>query len=151
MKYQLALALFLAPLAAFAATGPVPLGPNHGKFDAWTAATFKTRGSKVCYAFTHGDSSNVLLTVTERKIAHDEVTIAANYPDNATVILKIKEAKIKFYTKAGTAFTTDGPNAVALFGKAKKAVATSSAGTGTNSFSLTGFTGAYKAIVKACK
>jgi hypothetical protein len=151
MKFQLALALFLAPLAAFAATGPVPLGPNHGRFGDWTAATYKTGAAKVCYAFTHGSTSSVLLTVTERKLSHDEVSITAKYPDNATVTLKAKGAKINFYTKGGTAFTSDGPNAVALFGKAKTAVAASSAGGKADNFSLTGFTGAYKAIVKACK
>jgi invasion protein IalB len=164
MKYVLLLGLLLAPLAASAATGPVPLGPDGGAFGDWTAAKYKTGAAKVCYAFTNAQSSkpslagrsNVLLTVTERKASHDEVTLTAGftYPANAKVALDVKGLTVKFYTKGGNAFTTDGPNAVAAFEKTDTATVTSTGPTGAtvvDIFSLKGFTNAFKAVVKACK
>ena len=161
------LATALAPALAVAATpnssGPVPLGANAGKFGDWTAASYGSGGSKACYAFTTAQSSvpklggrgSVMLTVTERAAAHDEVTLSAGYayPAKAAVTLNAGGPDLSFYTKGGTAFTTAGAAAVKAFQAGATATAKSSSaagGTVTDVFSLTGFSGAYAAIMAAC-
>jgi hypothetical protein len=158
----LALAL-LAPLPAFAQSGPVPLGDNGGKFGDWTAATYGNGNAKACYAFTMAAASDpdiagrgqVMLTVTERPNAHDEVTLSAGYtyPRKAVVTLAVNSGTIDFYTKGDTAFTTDGGDAVTDFQQGSLASATSTkpgGGTVTDNFSLAGFSDAYSAITAAC-
>ena len=168
MKTLLAALAVLAPALACAATpatgtGPVPLGSAGGKFGDWTAATYGSGGAKACYAFTTAQSSApklggrgpVMLTVTERKAGRDEVTLSAGYvyPAKAVVTLDAGGPALSFYTKGGTAFTTAGGAAVKAFQAGATATAKSSAtggGTVTDTFSLTGFSGAYSAIAAAC-
>lgn len=158
MKFAAALLLMLAPTAALAA-GPQPLGT----FGDWTAATYGAGDNAACYAFTAAKSSSlalpkrgqVLLTVTERKSASQEVTLAAGYiyPKSATVTLTVGSSVIDFYTSGGTAFTTAGAAAIAAFEAGATAAAKSSGpknATIVDNFSLAGFSGAYAAIKKAC-
>jgi hypothetical protein len=163
MKYAV-LAFTLLPFTAFAAsTGPVALGSNNGKFGDWTAATYGSGSAKACYAFTTAQASApaianrgpVMLTVTERASAHDEVTLSAGYtyPAKATVSLDAGSGPISFYTQGGTAFTTSGGTAVTAFQQGSSASAKSSAPGGvtvTDNFSLAGFSDAYSAITAAC-
>ncbi len=155
--------IFLVPTLALAAGGPVPLGSNGGKFGDWTAASFGSGADEVCYAFTSAQSSTpalpkrgaVMLTVTERHGARDEVTLSAGYtyPAKAAVTLTVGSSKIDFYTAAGTAFTTSGADAIAAFKVGATAEAKSPAPDGktvTDDFSLTGFSDAYSAINAAC-
>jgi hypothetical protein len=154
--------VLLAPLAA-QADGPVPLGSDGGKFGDWTAATYGSGNAEACYAFTVAQASSpalpgrgqVMLTVTERPGAHDEVTLSAgyDYPRKPTVTLDVDGTKISFYTKGDTGFTTDGGTAVTAFQQGATASATSSApggGNVTDVFSLAGFSDAYSAITAAC-
>ncbi len=158
MKFALSLALLLAPGLALAA-GPKSLGI----FGDWTAATYGAGSSKACYAFTPAKSSSlalpnrgaVLLTVTQRKEAGDEVTLAAGYayPTSPKVTLTAGASVIDFYTAGQTAFTTGGKEAVAAFQTSAAALAKSSGPNGVtvvDKFSLKGFSGAYSAIRKAC-
>lgn len=158
MKIALGSALFLAPAFALAA-GPQPLG----SFGDWTAASYGSGADKACYAFTTAKSSSlalprrgaVLLTVTDRKSASDEVTLAAGYayPKNPTVTLTVGSSVFDFYTAGQTAFTADGAKAVAAFQGGATAMAKSSGpkgGTVVDNFSLAGFSDAYAAIKKAC-
>lgn len=158
MKFALALALLLAPAFALAA-GPQSLGI----FGDWTAATYGSGGAKACYAFTPAKSSSlalpkrgaVLLTVTQRKAASDEVTLAAGYtyPKSPTVTLTVGTSVLEFYTAGQTAFTSGGKQAVAAFQAGTTALAKSSGPDGVtivDNFSLKGFSGAYGAIRKAC-
>ncbi len=151
------------PAALFAAVGPVALGPNQGKYGDWTAAVYGSGGAKTCYAFTRATHSDpalpgrgtVMLTVTERAGAHDEVTLSAGYtyPRKAVVTLAVNSGTIDFYTKGDTAFTTDGGDAVTDFQQGSLASATSTkpgGGTVTDNFSLAGFSDAYSAITAAC-
>ncbi len=163
MKIILAALLFVAPsAAAFAATtnsGPQPLGV----FGDWTAASYGAGSAKACYAFTTAKTSDpalagrgaVQLTVTQRKSAADEVTIAAGYtyPKTPTVTLTVGTTALDFYTQDQTAFTASGAAAISAFQAGATAVAKSSAPHGktvTDTFSLTGFSGAYGALKKAC-
>jgi len=155
--------LLLAVPAAALADGPAALGPNGGKYGDWTAATFGSGADKICYAFTTASASKpeiksrgpVLLTVTERAADRDEVTIGAGYtyPKDAAPALSIGTTTINFYTQGGTAFTTDGGEAVAAFraGDSAEAVGPGPHGHPVHdSFSLTGFNGAFHAISAAC-
>ena len=143
------------PVAVFAASGPVPLGPNQGKFGDWTAATYGSGAAKACYAFTTATHGAAMLTVTERAGAHDEVTLTAGtaYPKDSTVRLMIGTEKFSFYTSGANAFTTQGPAAIAAF-KAGTTAAEKSPGEHAmpeqDVFPLSGFSGAYGAIVAAC-
>jgi hypothetical protein len=159
MRSFLAVPLCLLPLSAVAAAAPHSLG----SFGAWTAATYGSGTDKACYAFTPAKNSSpalskrgqVMLTVTERASAADEVTLSAGYvyPKNPKVTLTVGSSAINFYTSGQTAFTTAGAQAVAAFQAGAMAVAKSSGPNGTtvtDSFSLAGFSGAYAAIKKAC-
>jgi hypothetical protein len=163
MKHLLVAAVFLIPSFAAAATGPVALASNGGKFGDWIAASYGSGAAKACYAFTTASASTpkvarggpVMLTVTERKSGRDEVTLSAGYtyPASAAVTLDAGGGPITFYTKGGTAFTTAGSAAIKAFQAGSSAVAKSSApggGTVTDTFSLSGFSGAYSAITAAC-
>jgi hypothetical protein len=160
MKIILAALLMLAPAtAALANSGPQPLGT----FGDWIAAAYGSGASLACYAFTTAKTSApalagrgpVQLTVTRRKSATDEVTIAAGYPYPAspTVTLTVGTGSFDFYTQDQTAFTVSDTAAIAAFHTGAIAIAKSSAPHGktvTDTFSLTGFSGAYGAIKKAC-
>jgi invasion protein IalB len=159
----LSLAILVPGFAMAAQTGPVPLGSNNGKFGDWTAATYGSGAAKACYAFTTAQGSApaiagrgaVMLTVTERKAAKDEVTLTAgyDYPAKATVSLNAGGGPIAFYTKGGTAFTSSGTAAITAFQAGSSAIAKSSAPGGvtvTDNFSLAGFSDAYSAITAAC-
>ncbi|OYV25066.1 MAG: hypothetical protein B7X08_07105 [Acidocella sp. 20-63-7] len=163
MKTALITLFSLVPVVAFAAGGPTALGPNNGTFGDWTAATYGSGDTQACYAFTTakkpdpsaGKRSNVMLTVTERKGAHDEVTISfgMKYPKDAKVVLAVGKKNIDFYTQDDNAFTTHGTEAVTAFKGAADAEAKTDLGHGktvTDDFSLNGFSDAYGAITKAC-
>ena len=163
MRHLLAAAAVLLPAFAAAASGPVALGSNGGKFGDWTAASYGSGAAKACYAFTTASSSTpklprggpVMLTVTERRTGRDEVTLSAGYtyPATAAVTLDAGGGPITFYTKGGTAFTTAGSAAIKAFQAGASAVAKSTApggGTVSDTFSLNGFSGAYSAITAAC-
>lgn len=158
MKFIAATALLLAPGIALAAD-PHPLGT----YQDWTAAAYGAGANKACYAFTRVKSSNVvipkrgevMLTVTQRKAAHDEVTLAAGYayPKNAKVTLTVGNSNFDLYTSGQTAFAEKGAGAVAAFKAGATATAKGPGPKGQtieDNFSLSGFTDAYDAITKAC-
>ncbi|HTQ71490.1 MAG TPA: invasion associated locus B family protein [Acidocella sp.] len=154
--------LALLPAAALAA-GPSALGPNGGKFGTWTAATIGSGDAKICYAFTTPQLSKpnwksrgkVMLTVTNRAGSHDEVTITAgyDYPKDAKVSLAVGSTSVDFYTQKNIAFTSSGADAVAALKVGNSAASTGPGPHGhpvVDQFSLSGFSGAYKAISSAC-
>ncbi len=143
---------------------PRPAGPKAiGKFEDWTAAINMEAGQTVCYAFTRAQSSqpaisgrgDVVLTVTERSTPRDAVAISAGfaYAQNATVSVAIEGTNFDFYTAQRSAFARDGHATVVDFQKGAKVVAKSPGPKGapvTDTFSLSGFSAAYAAILKAC-
>jgi hypothetical protein len=157
MKYLPLLAILLLPATA-RADAPTSLGV----YGDWTAAMYGSGAKKACYAFTIAQSSapslpnrgQVMLTVTERKSGHDEVTLAAGfaYPAKPTVTVNANGATLNFYTAGQTAFTS-GADAVAAFEQGSSATAKSTGPGGVavvDNFSLAGFSDAYGAITKAC-
>lgn len=162
----LILALGAAPAPLALAAAPAPAAPNPaplGVFSSWTAATYDSGGQKICYAFTRPTSSTgvvanrgeVLLTVTQRPGVRDEAALTSGftYAKDAKVTLTVGGAVLSFYTAGNAAFARDGAAAVREFKAGASAVAHSPGPqnvTVTDSFSLSGFTDAYDAIVKAC-
>jgi hypothetical protein len=134
-----------------------------GSFDDWTAATHQEGGATVCYAFTYSTNSvpklpgrgEVVLTVTERPGARDEVALSAGfaYAPGATVTVQVEQTGFDFYTAQRNAFGRDGKAVVGALQKGKEALARSPGPRETrvvDTFSLRGFSAAYAAINKAC-
>ena len=160
----------LISLPAVAATAPhkaaekTTAPPKElGKFDDWTAATYEQSGQTVCYAFTRAQKSSpavpdrgqVLLTVTERPGSRDSVAMEAGftYAANATVTVDVDKTALDFYTAQRNAFARDSKAAIAAFEKGSSAVAHQPGPHDkqiTDTFSLSGFSAAHAAVVKAC-
>lgn len=158
----LAVSLLAVPLPAGAA-GATTAPQAIGSFGAWQAATREEKGEKICYAFTRPTASvpaipkrqPVVLTVTERPTLRDTVAVSAGfaYPKNTTVTASIDQTTLDFYTTEGFAFARDGHTAVAAFQRGHSAVVHTTAPGRTqvaDSFSLTGFSAAYQAVLRAC-
>ncbi len=153
-----------AQTAPTAKPAPKPAGPKQiGKFADWTAATYQEGGGTVCYAFVRAQSSSpavpnrgpVILTVTQRASGRDAVALDAGftYGANVAVVVQIDQTGLDFYTAQRNAFARDGKAAVAALQKGSRAIARSpgpKAVQVTDTFSLSGFSDAYKAISKEC-
>jgi len=159
---MLATIAILSPLAAIAG-GPVPLGPNKGVFGDWTAATYGSGPTKICYAFTKPQSTTppldkrglTMLTVTERHGSHDEVSVTPGYtyPATAVINMQLGRSRLSFYVQDNVAFTDAVSQALSGFANQSDASVTATGPRGkklTDTFSLKGFSAAYKAIAKAC-
>lgn len=152
-----------AHTAARPTARPANAAKSIGKFDDWQAATHTEAGQAVCYAFTRVQSSapavpgrgDVVLTVTQRPSGRDAVAISAGfaYAANSEVQMAVDKTELPFYTSGRSAFARDGHAAIALFDKARQAVAKSPGPKNTavtDTFSLRGFGPAYAAINRAC-
>ena len=160
MNQRISLALLVAlaaPALAFGATQPKPLGV----FQKWTAATYGTGASEACYAFTTAPAAKgskaapAMLTVTERAGDPDEISVSqgVNYAKDAKPTVKVGGQTLPFFTKGDTAYALHGNATTKAFLGGSNAIATSPTPDGktvTDTFSLTGFSDAYKAIQKAC-
>jgi invasion protein IalB len=160
------LSLAAPPVVAQAQKPPAkPAGPKQiGKFGDWTAATYQEGGSTVCYAFVRAKTSvpavagrgQVVLSVTQRASGRDAVAIDAgfSFAANATVGVQVDQSGLdSFYTAQRNAFARDGKAAVAAFQRGTLATARSPGPKDTqvtDTFSLSGFSDAYKAIGKEC-
>jgi hypothetical protein len=134
-----------------------------GQFEDWIAATHREAGQPVCYAFTRAQSSSpklsgrgaVVLTVTQRMSRRDDVAIESGFsfaPDDF-VTVQADQTELDFYTAHRAAFARKGHAAVKAFETAGRAIARSPGPHEvkvTDTYSLKGFTAAYKAISKAC-
>ena len=70
-----------------------------------------------------------------------------------TVTVQVDQSGLEFYTAQRNAFARDGKAAVAAFQRGSRAIARSPGAKDTqvtDTFSLSGFSDAYKAIVKEC-
>jgi hypothetical protein len=151
-------ALIAIAVPALAATkaGPVSLGV----FADWTAAEYEAGGTHVCYAFTRAIGSAKtpsagMILVTERPTSRDEVVVnaPAAYPAKTEVSVQVdKQAPMSFYTAGRSAFSRDGRGAVIDMQRGSGASAswTAKGDKMSQKFSLSGFSAAYGAIVKAC-
>jgi len=160
----LPLALLVAVPAAAQQSGPTSIG----RFQDWEAATFTEGGRKVCYAFTRAGRSQpaianrgeVVLTVTHREGSRDQVAIRAGYtyPARAEPAGTVEAAGgnvgLAFFTAGDAAFARDRAEAIQRFqrGRALRVQGPGPrGGTVTDTFSLMGFSAAYRAISDACR
>ncbi|WP_431267339.1 caspase family protein [Dankookia sp. P2] len=133
-----------------------------GRFKAWTAAAYVTRGQKTCYAFTDAagnfepKQNPVMLMVSHRPSARDTVLISAGYPfpAGAKVLVTIGATQVPFDTVGKTAAAQQGAAVVASMRNGPELRA-AGAGPGngeqvTYSFPLAGFAAAYEAISRSC-
>ena len=157
----LTVALAAAPVAA---QGVERLGD----FGDWSAFRFKENGKNACYIASqptkqegkYSKRGEIYALVTHRPAEgrRDEVSFVAGYsykPDSA-VEVKIGTASQKLFTQEDSAWAVDKDTDVALVksmirGNNMVVQGTSSRGTlTTDTYSLKGFTAAYKAIGAAC-
>ena len=135
----------------------------------WTAYSFQEKGKTVCYIASaptkavgnYTRRGDIFMLVTHRPAEKlwNEVSISTGYTfkDKSQVGLTIGKQKFKFFTGGDTAWAYDTTadqkiiNAM-IRGSTLKAVGYSSRGTKTtDTYSLRGFTAAYKAINNTCK
>ncbi len=137
-----------------------------GRFDDWSAWQMQENGQRVCYMGVKARAStprlsgrgDVILTVTHRANARDQVSIMSGYayPSGAEVQVRVLSSgtELAFYTSARAAFARDGRAAIAALRRGREAVAKGpvprGSGQVTDTFSLRGFTAAYEAISRAC-
>ena len=159
-----ALILIAAPLPAHAQEA-VPIG----NFGDWETYKESESGKSVCYMgsqpkkakgkYKKRGETYILVTHRPAEQSLNVISIKAGYTyqSGSEVDVVIGEATFKMFTDAGHAFAyddrTDGAIVKAMIRGARMTVkGTSSRGTlTTDTYSLKGFTAAYKAINKACK
>jgi len=162
--------LFRFSLAFFvAASILVPALGAHadflGKFQAWEAHARTDNGTKVCYAASVPTKSegkytkrgDVFLLVSHRPgdkmIGFISMEAGYTYSTKAKITARIGGASFPMFADGELAFAyEDGPLVEAMIRGQDMAVkGTSSRGTlTTDTFSLSGFTAAYKAASRAC-
>jgi invasion protein IalB len=159
------LSLLFVIAAAHAAPTKKPSGRPEaiGTFGKWTAATYHDEGQLICFSFTWATSSsrkvarrgNAILSVTLRPSERDIVAIDAgfSYADNAIVHVQVDKIGLEFYARKRGAFATNGNAAVSAFESGNRAIARSIGPRNqkvADTFSLKGFSAAYKAMSKKC-
>ncbi len=174
MKYY-RITYFILFLCAFVVV-PVFLAPNIasagtklGSYKDWDAFTAKEKGELVCYMGavpkkSHGKYSVrgetfLLITHRPKEKSINVVSLRAGYTYKkpSAVEIKIGGSTFKLFTTKEWAFAKNDSIDEALVkamvrGASLTVTGTSSRGTlTTDTYSLNGFTAAYKAISKACK
>jgi hypothetical protein len=146
-----------APSLAFGAAQPKSLGV----FQKWTAATYGSGSSEACYAFSQapvpkgGKGQPAMLTVTERPGNPTEISLSqgVTYAKDAKPFVMVGTQKLAFFTKNDMAYALHSDATTKAFAGGTDAVATSPGPNGktvTDTFSLKGYSDAFKAIDKAC-
>jgi len=168
------LVIFAAVFVFFASAPPVTPdaaaqeAKHLGSFDAWEAYTEPEGGKLVCYMgseptkakgkYKKRGEAYVLITHRPAEKSSNVVSIAAGYTfqKSSEVDLRVGDQAFKLFTDGGHAFAYDAKTDKALVeamirGAVMVVNGTSSRGTlTTDTYSLKGFTAAYKAIGKAC-
>lgn len=161
---SLALLLGLAPAAAQNAPRPAQAAPvSLGQFDDWEAATATEGGNRICYVFTRPTKTepaqqgrgSAVLSVTHRGPNRDQVAVAAGFrfADRAEFAMSVdRTTNLAFFTRDQAAFARDGQAAVQAFQRGAEAVTrtTGPRGAVADTWSLKGFSAAYRAIGQAC-
>ena len=157
-------ALFVLPASSAAAQGIERLG----EFGDWGAFAFADDGGKVCFIasspkqakgdYTQRGEIFVRVTHWPEQGRRDEVSFVAgyDYKEDSWVEVSIENGTFKLFTVEDTAWAaekeTDKELVEAMIRGSRMVVkGTSSRGTlTTDTYSLTGFTSAYKMINQAC-
>ena len=164
MKNALVIILvLLAPIAAFAQSGPPEEVAAHG---AWRVFTHGAGDNKTCFMASPPERSRgaegrrrgpVSLYVSNRPAAgaKDEVSVAIGYPFRKdAAAMAVGGQTYPMFTEGETAWSDGQDSALVAAMRAKltaTVTATSRAGTETvDTFSLRGFTRAHQALAQAC-
>ncbi len=136
-----------------------------GKFGDWEAHTASDGGATVCYAATVPTKSegnytrrgDIFLLVSHRPNDNQTgvVSMEAGYPygDNSQVKARIGGADFPMFPSGELSFAFDDPPLVQAMIRGADMVVTGTSRRGTlttDTFSLTGFTAAYRAASQAC-
>jgi len=140
-----------------------------GTYDAWEAYTDRESGKRVCYMGSEPTKARgkyekrgqtfILVTHRPAEKSNNVVSVEAGYTykNGSEVEITVGKSAFKLFTQAGHAFTYDSKSDDELVkamirGAAMTVKGRSSRGTlTTDTYSLKGFTAAYKAISRACK
>jgi len=166
--WPLTAAALFALLTALPAQAQAPV--NVGKFRSWMAVMLQQAGDKFCYV--HGVPVRKRGADKERGATYvqvvqlplpakrhtDELMLTAGYPyqRHSTVTLNIDGRIFRLMTQEDTAWTEDvkvDPDLVRAMKTGKRMVVrgTTDSGTATvDTYSLSGFTAAYRAAAAAC-
>ena len=163
-------ARFLAlVLTAFLAWGAAPARAAEpeliGSYADWNAFTYDEKGGKVCYMAgspqkaegKYSKRGDIYVLITHRKAEKSTgvISVIAGYvyKKDSSVRLKIAAAAFELFTDGNKAWARDDKDMVRTMKRGRKMVVkgTSARGTATtDTYSLTGFSAAYKAIGEAC-
>jgi len=164
-RFVWGLVLFVVPLTVSAGSAPKTVGT----FKAWNAATYTDDGTQVCYMVSRPADSepknvnrgDIYFMVTRRagKKQKDQVSLRIGYTFKADspAEVRIRSQVFNLSTSEQYAWPPDDTTGSRLItamrrGKEMTVQGVSSRGTQTtDSYSLLGFTAAYKAIGKACR
>jgi hypothetical protein len=143
-----------------AATGSVR---SLGRFNDWTAATVQQGGKTVCYAFTQvrpvgrkpSEEDETAFAISHRDAPEDSIAVGLDneqLKDRDEVTVRVGRAKFGFFMNDGSAFALSGDDVVAAFKRGMAAYVSTGAvkDAGEWTFSLDGFTEAYRAEKKEC-
>ena len=169
MKHLRYMMTALAALFSMAAAGSVSAETLIGKHGDWEAFTAQENGKRVCYIGSvptksrgkYSKRGRTFLLITHRPAEKSKNVLSLQagytYKKGSEVDLAIGKAAFKLFTDERWAFATDSATDNELVktmirGATMVAKGVSSRGTRTtDTYSLKGFTAAYKAIGKACK
>jgi len=159
----------LGVVAMVLAAGAAEAESFLGKHGDWEAFSDKEGGKTICYMaseptkmrgdYTKRGASYAMVTHRPAEKSRNVVSVRAgyDYKPSSEVEIAVGKEKFKLFTKDGWAFAPDPDADNALVkamvrGAAMTVVGLSSRGTKTtDTYSLKGFTAAYRAISKACK
>jgi len=163
-SFWLGIVLALGTAGAVHAQEPQTIGRNSD----WIAYTYKSGGKTVCYMAStplkaegnYSKRGEIHAMVTHRPGENriDEVSIQAGYTYKETVPVEVQvgSLKVRLFTEGESAWTVDKDTDKQLVqamikGNTMVVQGTSARGTNTkDTYSLSGFTRAYKAISTAC-
>lgn len=158
----------VAGLFGFTAAAMAQSVERLGDFDAWSAFRFAEGGGKACYMasqpvkaegnYTRRGEIYALVTHRPGENRRDEISIIIGYTfkKDSFVDVAIGSSKFKMFTKDDGAWTANGDEDKKLVsamkaGNRMQVKGTSSRGTlTTDTYSLKGFTAAYKKISEIC-
>jgi hypothetical protein len=157
--------VLIVALPFAAAPGVAKEIASHGK---WTAHESDGKAGKVCYLYSvpeqkGGDVKNrgeahIYVTHRPKEKVKNEISVAGGYTykEGATVAIDVDGKKFELFTRGPSAWARDADMDTALVkammsGKRMIVRGSSSrGGNSTDTYSLAGFSAAYKSIGKAC-
>ena len=166
LKYILAILGLFISFSANANTTPKVLG----EYGDWTAWTYNDKGNLICYMsstpkkdegkYTKRGDIYTIITHRPSEKTFDEVSFVAGYTFNTKAPLTIKIGNTSFnktFTEGDKGWmvtSSEDKNIIAAMKKGERMIVNGKSSRGTvtkDTYSLKGFSNAYKAITAKCK